>query len=86
MTFALLLLLDVNRAATQTGAVLLQLQLFAAGFAADGVIVVSRLFADEKHGFDFFLTFCHENLRFGRQRKLLGDFVRPIVSHSPISS
>ena len=40
-------------------AVLLERQLLSARLPLERIIVVARLFADEKHGFRFLLTFGH---------------------------
>jgi hypothetical protein len=57
--FRLLLFLVVNRVPAQTRAVLLELQFFAPRLAAENVVVVTRLFADEKDGFSFLFAFGH---------------------------
>lgn len=56
----LLLLFRVQRVLSQAGAVFADFQLFATRFAADGVVVITRFFADEKDNFDFFLAFGHD--------------------------
>ena len=37
-----------------------QLELFATGFAADGIVQVARFLADEEYGFGFFLALGHD--------------------------
>ena len=61
--FLLLLLFGVHRVLAQAGAVLLQLQLLAAGLATERVVVIARLLADEEHGFDFLLSFSSSHGR-----------------------
>src|SRR5262245_17532787 len=58
---SLLLLLRMHRVLPQTGAVFLQLEFLSTGLAAEDVIQVTRLFADEKHDFRFLLAFGHDD-------------------------
>ena len=57
---SLLLLFYVNRVLTQTRAVLLQAKLFATWLAAERVVVVARLFANEKYSFSFLILLGHD--------------------------
>lgn len=56
---SLFLLFNVDRVLTQTGAVLLQAELFATWLAAERVVVVARFFANEKYGFSFLILLGH---------------------------
>src|SRR5262245_49932502 len=58
---SLLLLLRMYRVLPQTGTILLQLEFLSTGLAAEDVIQVTRLFADEKHDFRFLLAFGHDD-------------------------
>src|SRR5262245_45761824 len=58
----LLLLLRVERVLAETRAVLLQLELLAAGLPPQDVVLVARLFADEENDFGFLLTLGHGSL------------------------
>ncbi len=55
----LLLLFEVQRVPAKAWAVLLQLQLLTPRLTDDGVVVISRLLADEENGFGFFLALGH---------------------------
>src|SRR5690606_17265595 len=46
----------MNGVLAQAGAVLFDFQLFAPRFALDGIVVVARLLAHEKHGLCLFLA------------------------------
>jgi len=69
-------------AATQSGAVLQQLQLLAAWFAKNGVVVVARLLANQEYGIGFLLTLGHVclseqigwNSSFSMRRDLRSDY------------
>src|SRR5688572_12278599 len=52
----LLFLFRMQRVFAEAGAVLAQLQLFAAHLAPQCVVVVAGLLTDEEHGFDLLLT------------------------------
>lgn len=58
----LLLLLVMQRVLAQARAVFHQLELFAAGFALQCVVMVAGFFAYEKHGFGFLLALGHGGL------------------------
>ena len=47
----------MHRVLAETGAVLLELQLFAAHLATERVVMVACFLADEEHGFDFLFSF-----------------------------
>ena len=49
--------------AAQTGRILAELELFAAGSSSDGVVVVARFITNEKDDFDLlFLLACHNSI------------------------
>src|SRR6476620_11033139 len=56
--FVLLLLLRMHRVFAEARAVLFELQLFAAHFPTQRVVVIAGLFTDEVDGFDFPFTFA----------------------------
>jgi hypothetical protein len=55
--YLLFFLFRVHRVFAEAGAEFFELQLFTAGFAAEGVVVIARFFADEEDGFDFLFAF-----------------------------
>ena len=50
---------------TQVGPLLLQLQLFSAWLASEGVVVVTGLFTDQENHFSFLFTFGHLGRLYG---------------------
>lgn len=58
----LLLLFRVHRVLTELRAVLFELQLLTARFAADRVVVIARLVTNEENRFNFFLALGHDQI------------------------
>jgi hypothetical protein len=56
-SFLLLLLFRVHRVFAEAGAEFFELQLFAAHFATERVVVIAGFLADEEYGFDFLFSF-----------------------------
>ena len=52
----------MQRVLAQTRAIFFELQLFAARFATQRVVVIARLFADQVNDFNLLLTLRHDRL------------------------
>jgi hypothetical protein len=61
METILLFLFNVLGVFSEPGAILFERQLLAAWLSTEQIVVVARLFANQKHDFGLFLAFCHSN-------------------------